>query len=211
MYTTHFNKVTRPASLHAGCSGLLPNPTKGQVVLQQSSVFAHKKIRADKLKLWGDCQKKLCSSTNRIWKLRCETFSTPADSKPHSHEGFFPPLSVQQNRKRNSLERTLWNGLIEKQDIERVFFSLTLQYSVLVLNFVSPSGLMLKDWRQCSSPIRRGLTVAQQTQCSTFSVFVRGIKHFAFQKPHLPSRVQFQGNYDSALLMMRDFKLLDVL
>ena len=69
---------------------------------------------------------------------------------------------------------------------------------------------MLKDWRQCSSPIRRGLTVAQQTLYSTFSVFVRGIKHFAFQKPHLPSRVQFQGNYDSALLMMRDFKLLDV-
>lgn len=51
MYTTHFNKVTRPASIYAGCSGLLPNPTKGQVVLQQSSVFAHKKIRADKLKL----------------------------------------------------------------------------------------------------------------------------------------------------------------
>lgn len=28
---------------------------------------------------------------------------------------------------------------------EGFFFSLALQYSVLVLNFVSPSGLMLKD------------------------------------------------------------------
>lgn len=41
--------------------------------------------------------------------------------------------------------------------------------------------------------------------------FVRGIRHFAFQKHHLPSSVHFCGNYDSALHTMWDFKLSDVL